>query len=113
MRGRASFSVGERVIVNGIDITDSVAAMKYVEITGEIPILELALKCDPTLLEGEGVVIASDGVAPGTIIDFLDGLDPDYIEQRLLNLGFGVPVGEGILMILREVAGGQLRETAD
>lgn len=115
MRGTAKFSVGDRVIVNDVDITDSVAAMRYTEAVGETPTLELSLRCEPNVIEGEGVVIASGGLhetASAAVIEWLDTIDPDYVEQRVLNLGFGVPVGEGVLMVLREVAGGaQLRET--
>lgn len=112
MRGMATFSVGDRVVVNGVDITESVAAMRYTEEIGAPPRLELALNCEPKSIEGEGVVIASgESIGAPSIVEFLDDVDPDYLEQRVLNLGFGVPVGEGVLMILRELAGAQLRET--
>lgn len=86
-----------QVMVEGVDVTDQVGALRLEAADGRSPILTLVGKAGGAV-SGEGIVV-TEGDAPlpaDVIVEFLSKIDPARLEQAALARD--VPYGESMTM---------------
>lgn len=103
---------GDRIIVNGHDVSRSVIRTSVHVDRGSpaFPVAVLELRQGAADISGPGIVQilpSADGapvVVAQAVADWLEGVDPNALDQALLNAGMGVSPGESCLQALAAMA---------
>lgn len=103
-----------RLIVNGQDLSRSVSrASVHVDAgpgAATFPVVVLELRAGAAEISGPGIVqvLADDAGQAQTlaaaVAEFIEGVDPNAVDQAVLNAGMGVSPGEAALQVIAALA---------
>lgn len=103
---------GGEIVVNGVDVSSKISAWSVQGEIGKPTVVTLRTFESGVVFDGPGVVRVadSDTAAEGPVLAFLDTVDPQWLDEQVLDR---LPVGSGMstmgvaLAVLRELAGGR------
>lgn len=93
-----------KVIIDGVDIATVVTDLRLEAHVSQIPVLALQLRGDAEVT-GEGFVEIHRPPATTNIVEWLDGIDPAWLDEAALrDADLSTSVMAGVLAVLRAKA---------